>query len=183
MSSFFFGARRHVGFQVGGVLLLLFVCTALLSVAWTPYPVDDLQMRAKLLPSSPVHLLGTDHLGRDVLSRIMYGARNSIVVGFVAVGIGMALGVSLGLYAAARRGWADELISRLSDLVSMAAARAVIISTVPWRTACAGCVPIISIFTCLIATTRASPSPKSSARSGSLSKQERSVPSASPTGM
>ena len=53
MTRFLAAARRHVGFQVGAVLLLLFVGTALVSVLWTPHPVDALQMRAKLHPSSP----------------------------------------------------------------------------------------------------------------------------------
>jgi ABC-type dipeptide/oligopeptide/nickel transport systems, permease components len=57
------------------VLLLLFVGTALVSIFWTPHPVDELQMRAKLMPSSAAYPLGTDHLGRDVLSRIMVGRR------------------------------------------------------------------------------------------------------------
>ncbi len=110
-------ATRHVSFVIGVVLTLLLIGTALLSLFWTPYPVTEVVIAQKLQGISAAHWLGTDHLGRDVLSRIMYGARNSLIVGFVAVGIGMTLGVALGLYAAARRGWADELISRLSDLV------------------------------------------------------------------
>ncbi len=117
MSGFLARARRHVGFQIGAVLLLLFVATALLSLFWTPYSAEDLQMRAKLLPSSAEHLLGTDHLGRDVLSRIMVGAQTSITVGLVAVTIGMSLGVALGAWAAARGGWVDEALSRTSDLI------------------------------------------------------------------
>ncbi|MBS0539925.1 MAG: ABC transporter permease [Proteobacteria bacterium] len=114
-----FGARaaRHIGFQVGVVLLALFVGTALLSLVWTPYAVDALQMRSKLLPASAEHLLGTDHLGRDVLSRIMVGARTSLAVGLIAVGLGMSVGVALGAWAAARGGWVDEMLSRASDLV------------------------------------------------------------------
>ena len=117
MTAFLARARQHVGFQIGAVLLLLFVGTALLSLVWTPYPAEELQMRAKLLPSSAEHLLGTDHLGRDVLSRIMVGARTSIAVGLIAVAIGMSLGVTLGAWAAARGGWVDEALSRTSDLI------------------------------------------------------------------
>src|SRR5207248_9950910 len=83
VSGFLARARRHVGFQIGAVLLLLFVGTALLSLVWTPYPAEELQMRSKLLPSSAEHLLGTDHLGRDVFSRIMVGAETSITVGLI----------------------------------------------------------------------------------------------------
>jgi peptide/nickel transport system permease protein len=117
MSTFVSRARRHVGFQIGAVLLVLFVGTALLSIVWTPYAVDELQMRFKLLPSSPAHWLGTDHLGRDVLSRIMVGAQTSITVGLIAVVLGMSAGVALGAWAAARGGWVDEALSRTSDLI------------------------------------------------------------------
>jgi peptide/nickel transport system permease protein len=117
VTAFLARARRHVGFQFGAVLLLLFVGTALLSLVWTPYQAEELQMRAKLLPSSAQHLLGTDHLGRDVLSRIMVGAQTSITVGLIAVALGMSAGVALGAWAAARGGWVDEMLSRTSDLI------------------------------------------------------------------
>jgi peptide/nickel transport system permease protein len=132
MSDFLTRARRHVGFQIGAVLLLLFVGTALVSLAWTPYPVDELQMRSKLLPSSAQHLLGTDHLGRDVLSRIMVGAQTSITVGLIAVALGMSLGVALGAWAAARGGWVDEaLVAHLRpDLRLPAVLIAILITSV-----------------------------------------------------
>jgi len=117
LTDFLARARRHVGFQLGAVLLLLFVGTALVSLFWTPFPVDELRMRFKLLPSSPQNLLGTDHLGRDVLSRIMVGAQISITVGLISVALGMVLGVVLGAWAAARGGWVDEVLSRTSDLI------------------------------------------------------------------
>lgn len=117
MNDFWSRARHHLGFQLGAVLLLLFVGTALVSLAWTPYGATDLQMRSKLLPSSAAHWLGTDHLGRDVLSRLMVGARTSLAVGLIAVGLGMSVGVTLGAWAAARGGWVDEALSRTSDLV------------------------------------------------------------------
>jgi peptide/nickel transport system permease protein len=117
VSAFWARARRHVGFQIGAVLLLLFVGTALASFFWTPYVATDLQMRSKLLPSSSAHWLGTDHLGRDVLSRIIVGARTSLAVGLIAVGLGMSMGVTLGAWAAARGGWVDEALSRTSDLI------------------------------------------------------------------
>ncbi len=117
MIGFLARARRHVGFQIGALLRLLFVRPALLSPVWTPYPAEELQMRLKLLPTSAGHLLGTDHLGRDVLSRIMVGAQTSITVGLIAVTLGMSAGVALGAWAAARGGWVDEALSRTSDLI------------------------------------------------------------------
>jgi peptide/nickel transport system permease protein len=117
MNGFLARARHHVGFQIGAVLVLVFIATALVSLFWTPWPPDDLQMRAKLLPSSPQHLLGTDHLGRDVLSRIMVGAQVSISVGLIAVLLGLSAGILLGAWAAAHGGWVDEALSRVSDLI------------------------------------------------------------------
>ena len=117
MKAFAIRARRHVGFQIGFVLLVLFAGTALLALFWTPHAYDELAMRSKLLPSSSRYLLGTDHLGRDVLSRIMVGAETSIAVGLLAVSLGMAVGVMLGAWAAARGGWVDEMLSRTSDLI------------------------------------------------------------------
>ena len=110
-------ALHHRGFMIGAVLTALFIGTALVSSLWTPYDVVDVQMVSRLKGMSASHWLGTDHLGRDVLSRIMYGARNSITVGVVAVGIGATIGIALGLLAAAKRGWADEIVSRLADLM------------------------------------------------------------------
>ena len=72
-------------------------------------------MPNKLRAPDATHWLGTDSLGRDIVSLLLVGARNSIAVGLVAVGIGVLIGVALGLLAAARRGWVDELVMRVSD--------------------------------------------------------------------
>ena len=93
--------------------LLLF--TAALSFFWTPHSATDLDVAHRLELPSARHWLGTDSLGRDVASLLIVGARNSIAVGIVAVGIGIAFGVALGLLAAARRGWVEEAVMRLSD--------------------------------------------------------------------
>jgi peptide/nickel transport system permease protein len=104
-------------FLVGGTIMLVFVLAALLSFLWTPYDVTLLNIPARLLAPSPDYLLGTDQLGRDLLSMIMVGARTSIAVALVAVGLGMALGVPLGLAAAARGGIFADTITRGNDLV------------------------------------------------------------------
>ncbi|MDO4591809.1 MAG: ABC transporter permease [Comamonadaceae bacterium] len=106
---------RHPSFAIGAVLTLILIGTALLSLVWTPWSAYDMNMEAKLLPPSQQFWMGTDAFGRDVLSQIMVGARSSIAVGLIAVGIGLACGVSLGLLAAAMRGWVEEIIMRLSD--------------------------------------------------------------------
>lgn len=87
----------------------------MLSLVWTPWSPYDIDMSAKLLGPSPQHWLGTDPFGRDVSSLLLVGARNSILVGVIAVSIGLCIGTALGLLAAARRGWLEELIMRLSD--------------------------------------------------------------------
>ena len=102
----------------GALATLFFLLAAGVSFLWTPFSVEDLNIPGKLLPPSSLHLLGTDHLGRDVLSMLMVGARTSIGVAVLAVGIGMIAGVPLGLAAAAARGSAfDDLIMRGNDLV------------------------------------------------------------------
>ncbi|MBL8576088.1 MAG: ABC transporter permease [Mesorhizobium sp.] len=90
---------------------------ALLSFFWTPYDVTKLVVADRMLPPSWDHILGTDQFGRDVLSMIMVGARNSLAVALVAVGIGMGIGVPLGCWAAARGGWIDDALMRANDVV------------------------------------------------------------------
>jgi peptide/nickel transport system permease protein len=101
----------------GLTLATIFVATALLSLLWTPGPLDQLAITQRLLPPGSAHWLGTDHLGRDVLSLLMRGAATSLGVSALAVGLGALLGVPLGLWAAARSGWLDELLMRGNDIV------------------------------------------------------------------
>jgi peptide/nickel transport system permease protein len=116
-------AWRHGSFAFGAVLTLLLVGAAVLGLLWTPYDVTQVHIVDKLQGPSTAHWLGTDHFGRDVVSLLLVGAQNSIVVGVVAVGIGVVFGVALGLLAAApgrggwTEAWADELLMRFSDLV------------------------------------------------------------------
>lgn len=110
--------RGAVQLWIGAGLSGVFCLAGLLSLVWTPYDVTVLDIGNKLAPPSAEHLLGTDHLGRDMLSMIMAGARTSIAVALVAVGIGIGLGVPLGLWAAARKGsLTDEIVMRGNDLV------------------------------------------------------------------
>ena len=108
-------AARHRSFVVGALLVALLLGAAALSTLWTPYPAGAIDVAAKLRPPSAAHWLGTDSLGRDIVSALLVGARHSMAVGVIAVGIGMGLGVALGLLAAARRGWVEEAVMRLAD--------------------------------------------------------------------
>lgn len=109
------GARRHPAFVIGALLVSLLLCAAAVSLVWTPYPPHDIDIPNKLQLPSSQHWLGTDSLGRDVGTLLLVGAQNSILVGIVAVGIGLVFGVSLGALAAARKGWVEEAVMRFSD--------------------------------------------------------------------
>src|SRR5689334_17231814 len=98
--SFWQRARRHPSFAIGGVLVALLILTALLSTVWTPWPAEELDIPHKLQLPSAAHWLGTDSLGRDIVSLLIVGARNSIAVGVIAVGIGVGFSVAFGLLAA-----------------------------------------------------------------------------------
>ena len=108
-------ALRHRSFAIGAVLTLLLLLAASLSLVWTPWSPYEIDMAAKLQPPGAQHWLGTDPFGRDVTSLLLVGARNSILVGVIAVGIGLGIGTLFGLLAAARRGWVEEAIMRLAD--------------------------------------------------------------------
>ncbi|MEJ6784560.1 ABC transporter permease [Aminobacter sp. Piv2-1] len=110
-------ALGNRSFVLGLLITLVVAVMALASFFWTPFDVTKLIVADRMQPPSSVHWFGTDHFGRDVLSMIMVGSRNSIAVALVAVGIGMGIGVPLGCWAAARGGWLDEAVMRLNDLV------------------------------------------------------------------
>lgn len=108
---------RHPSFCIGAALTALLCLTALLSLIWTPHAYDTMAIADRLQGPSERHWLGTDQFGRDIAARLMVGARNSIMVGVVAVGIGLVAGTAIGLLAAARGGWVDEIVARGSDVV------------------------------------------------------------------
>lgn len=102
----------------GGALSAIFVLAALISFVWTPHDVTAMNIPNKLQTPNGKNWFGTDHFGRDIFSMIMVGARTSIAVALVAVGIGMVAGIPLGLAAAARKGsLLDEVIMRGNDLI------------------------------------------------------------------
>jgi len=106
---------RHASLRVGAVLVAIVVGLALLSYVWTPHPATELDIPHKLQAPSASHWLGTDSLGRDIVSLLIVGSRVSIAVGLIAVGIGIVFGVALGLLAAVKRGWIEEVVMRLAD--------------------------------------------------------------------
>lgn len=110
--------RPPLSLGLGAALSGMFLIAALVSLVWVPHDVTGVSIGTRLQPPSGLHWLGTDHLGRDLLSMLMVGAQTSIAVALLAVGIGITLGVPLGLAAAANRGGPlDEVIMRGNDLI------------------------------------------------------------------
>ncbi len=108
---------RNINFTIGFFITLIILLTALLSFVFTPFDPNRMNLSERFQAPSKYHWLGTDQYGRDILSRVMKGSINSIVVGLVAVSIGMGFGVLLGSIAAFYRRWMDELIMRISDVL------------------------------------------------------------------
>ncbi|MDJ0390740.1 ABC transporter permease [Roseomonas sp. E05] len=109
--------RRYGPAWLGGGIVLAWVLIALLAPWIAPYPPDAVDVTSRLLPPSAAHWMGTDTLGRDVFSRLLHGARLSLFAGFSVVLLGAALGTLIGIVAAWARGWWDEGLMRLTDLV------------------------------------------------------------------
>jgi len=110
-------ALRHPSLLIGGATTLFVVLLALVSIVWTPYGVDTQSIAEKFAEPSWAHPLGTDLYGRDMLTRIMLGAGNALMVGIVAVTIGSVIGVAIGLVAAIEGGLLEAMLMRCSDFV------------------------------------------------------------------
>jgi peptide/nickel transport system permease protein len=109
--------RRHRAAMVG---LILLACLFTLSAAaplLTPYDPVRQSLSQALRPISLAHPLGTDHLGRDIVARLLYGGRLSLMIGFLAVGMGLAIGVPLGAVSGFQGGFTDLVIQRLADIL------------------------------------------------------------------
>lgn len=115
------GGARGLSVLLGGAILAVMTLMALGAPLLTAYDPTAIDITNRLRPPAwaadgqPGHLLGTDHLGRDILSRLAFGARVSLTVGVSAVLIAGAIGITLGLLAGYFGRWADDLIMRLAD--------------------------------------------------------------------
>jgi ABC-type dipeptide/oligopeptide/nickel transport system permease subunit len=112
MRRVFFG-RWIVVF--GLVIILIILITAIFAPWLAPHDPYQQNLDQTLLQPSHVHPLGTDSLGRDTLSRIIYGSRNSLMVGVIALGIAASIGMTMGLLAGFLGGWIDNLLMRFVD--------------------------------------------------------------------
>jgi peptide/nickel transport system permease protein len=101
----------------GGVVVIFLFLLSFLAPYITPYGPDDLDLYHVLMPPSSAHWFGTDDLGRDVLTRVIYGARISLKVGFVAVGIAVIIGTVVGLLSGYYSGWVDNILMRFVDIM------------------------------------------------------------------
>jgi len=101
--------------RLGAICVGVLILAALLSLMWTPYPPAAIDVPHRFALPSAAHWLGSDSLGRDVASEILAGARVSLLVGVIAVGIGVGFGVLLGLFAASMKGWLEDAVMKASD--------------------------------------------------------------------
>ncbi|MGG5819429.1 ABC transporter permease [Falsiroseomonas sp. HW251] len=109
--------RRFGLAWAGGAIVLAWILVALLAPWLAPFPPEAQDLANRLAPPSATHWLGTDILGRDVLSRLIHGSRISLLAGFTVVLLGAAIGTAVGILAAWLRGWGEEAMMRVTDLV------------------------------------------------------------------
>ncbi|MGH7212536.1 MAG: ABC transporter permease, partial [Acetobacteraceae bacterium] len=109
--------RRYGLAAAGAAVIVIWVLAATFARWWTPYPPNVVNVAGRLAAPSAAHWLGTDELGRDVFTRVIYGARTSLTVGFVVVLVGGAFGTLLGAVAAYARGFTEEALMRATDLM------------------------------------------------------------------
>ncbi len=112
-----FRALRRMNLIVGALIILALVGAAIVSLFWTPVPPAKMQILHKLQPPFGFGLLGTDQIGRDVLSMLMAGCWNSLSISVSAVAIGGTLGTIIGVSAAAQRGLFEALVMRACDVI------------------------------------------------------------------
>ncbi|NNG05749.1 MAG: ABC transporter permease [Inquilinus sp.] len=107
--------RRHPGAAIGGMVVLVFVALALLAPLIAPHdPIKPNWLAVRGAPTA-IYLMGTDELGRDVFSRVLWGTRASLAAGVISVGIALLIGVPLGLIAGYYGRWIDSVISRCTE--------------------------------------------------------------------
>ncbi|ODT72056.1 MAG: peptide ABC transporter permease [Pelagibacterium sp. SCN 63-23] len=107
---------RHPSLVIGLGAALAFALLGLISLVWTPYPIEQIVIARRFAGPSAAHWLGTDHLGRDMLSLVMSGTLTSFLVAASALVIGIGIGVPMGLAAAAWGGAVEWLVLRISDV-------------------------------------------------------------------
>jgi len=108
--------RRNRISVAGLVLLVFFVVVAVLGTLWTPFDPREVGVGDRMLPPGPLHLMGTDELGRDIFSRVLEGMRTSLVVGLVAAGISTFLGIVVGAVSGFFGRLVDDALMRVTEI-------------------------------------------------------------------
>lgn len=108
---------RNRASLVGFGLILIMIVGALLAPLVAPYPPTEIHIRDKITPPGTTYLLGTDAFGRDIFSRLLYGSRISLLLSVIGVCMAMAIGTTIGAIAGFSRGWIDDLLMRLMDIL------------------------------------------------------------------
>ncbi|GFZ82153.1 peptide ABC transporter permease [Compostibacillus humi] len=101
---------------IGFTIISLVILAAIFAPYLTPYDPTEMDMSKRLISPNSEHLLGTDEFGRDLLTRLLYGARVSLFVGFISVSVAMTIGVLLGLISGYYGKWVDTIIMRIVDI-------------------------------------------------------------------
>lgn len=109
--------RVPVHVRAAGSILVLIVLSVALAPWIAPYPAADQNLGARLAPPSAAHWLGTDHLGRDILSRLLDGGQFSLTIAALATVLTAVIGTVIGVVSARRRGWLDEFFTRTNDVL------------------------------------------------------------------
>ncbi|WP_027389863.1 ABC transporter permease [Chrysiogenes arsenatis] len=118
MLRFFWESFRHSWLGMSGALIIVAIILVALGAPWlAPYDPNAVDLTKVLMPPSPENWLGTDDLGRDVLSRMIHGASISLLVGIVAVGISLIIGTLMGAFSGYAGGWIDTLSMRFVDIM------------------------------------------------------------------
>src|SRR5258708_35258145 len=107
--------RKCARAVVGGIFFSVVLIVSVFAPAFSPYDPMTLDLKSRLAGPSAAHVFGTDNLGRDVLSRVIYGGRTVLSGAFAALAISSAIGLSIGIIAGYKRGWLDNLLMRLMD--------------------------------------------------------------------
>lgn len=109
--------RNNKKFLFGAIVLFLYILVAVFADKIAPYSYSTIGLGEQFEPAGPEFYFGTDNLGRDIFTRLVYGTRISLKVGITCVLIALAIGVPCGLFAGYVGGWADLILMRLSDIL------------------------------------------------------------------
>ncbi len=117
MYSIWLRFRRNTTALFGGVIIIVMIFSAIFATRIAPYDPFEINLPGKHQPPSKIHLFGTDELGRDILSRCIWGARVSLTIGIIASVITITIGITIGLVSGYYGGWIDIMLMRIVDVI------------------------------------------------------------------